>query len=51
MGTYGRVRREKRACLGNDSEPRGAPLTHKNVTIFVTLLRARWPSWVRETRS
>ena len=51
MGTYGRVRREKRASLGNDSEPRGAPWTHKIVTICVTLLRARWPSWVRETRS
>ena len=44
MGTYGRVRREKRACLGNDSGARGAPWTHKIVTICVTLLRARGQS-------
>ena len=29
MGTYGRVRREKRACLGNNGGARGAPWTHK----------------------
>ena len=51
MGTYGRVGRVKRACLGNDSGARGAPWTHKIVTICVTLLRARGPSWGRETRS
>ena len=44
MGTYGRVRREKRACLGNDSGARGAPWTHKIVTICVTFLRARGQS-------
>ena len=44
MGTYGRVRREKRACLGNDSEPRGAPWKHKIVTTCVTFLRARGQS-------
>ena len=41
MGTYGRVRMEKRACLGNNGGTRGAPWTHKIVTICVTFLRAR----------
>ena len=44
MGTYGREIREKRACLGNNGGTRGAPWTHKIVTVCVTFC-------VRETRS